>query len=251
VVFIWGGLMSGERSWNDGALFEPASGKWRMLPASPLSPRVPVAVVWTGSEVLVWGDTSRSRALRDGAAYDPKVRRWRELPSAPFGLNQAEGIWTGDEMIVFGARLDQNNHSDTRHARGIAYDPQKDSWRVISAHRFSPQASSIAWTGKEVLAWDYDLAASAYDPARDSWREVPLVPLRLYECYPKSARIRDAVMAWFCGQGAVFSVSASTWRRVAPAPRVIFSHPVSAGSVVLFAGAAHEGTGNALWAYRP
>ncbi len=59
MVFVWGGLMSGERSWNDGALFEPASGKWRMLPPSPLSPRAPVAVVWTGSEVLVWGDTSR------------------------------------------------------------------------------------------------------------------------------------------------------------------------------------------------
>lgn len=251
-VFVWGGWMSGQRSWNDGALFEPASGKWRMLPPSPLSPRAaPVAVVWTGSEVLVWGGTSRSGEQRDGAAYDPKARRWRELPSAPFGLNQAEGIWTGNEMIVFGAKLDNNNRSDTRHARGLAYNPEKNSWRVISEHRLSPQASSIAWTGKEVLAWDYELAASAYDPARDLWRQVPRVPLRFCECYPRSARLRESIMAWFFGQGAVFDVATSTWGRVLKAPRDIFGRPVAAGSVVLFAGAAHEGIGNALWAYRP
>lgn len=30
-----------------------------MLPRAPLSPRDPLAVVWTGEEVLVWGDTDR------------------------------------------------------------------------------------------------------------------------------------------------------------------------------------------------
>jgi hypothetical protein len=35
------------------------------------------------------------------------------------------------------------------------------------------------------------------------------------------------------------------------APGEAYGRPVAAGSSVLFAGAAHEGSGNALWAYRP
>jgi hypothetical protein len=250
-VFVWGGWTPGS-GWADGALFDPATGKWQLLPPAPLSPRSPVAVVWTGREVLVWGDSDRSDGPRhrEGAAYDPASETWRLLPRAPLGLNEAQGLWTGQELVVFGALLDGNNWSDTNHAQGIAYDPEVNSWRRLPEYPLSPQASSVAWTGKEVLAWDYDMKAGAYDPARDSWRKLPDVPLRFYECYPDATRLGDVVLAWFCGQGAVFDVSTSSWHRVAPAS-AIYGRPVSAGEVVLFAGAAEDGSRNRLWAFKP
>jgi len=250
-VLIWGGYGDRLRPLDDGAAFDPGTGRWRMLPRAPLSPRRPVTAVWTGREMIVWGDGSRAEAARDGAAYDPEADRWRSLPPAPLALNEASAVWTGKEMIVFGALLDGNNHSTTTHARGIAYDPEADRWRVLPFFPLSPQASSVAWTGNEVLAWDYELAAGAYDPARDAWRKLPNLPLRFGECYPESAATADVVLAWYCGLGALFEIATSEWRRMSRPPAEVYGRPVVAGGVVLFAGAAHEGMGNALWAYVP
>jgi hypothetical protein len=250
-VLVWGGYVEGERGLSDGAAFDPAAGRWRMLPPASLSPRRPAAAVWTGREMVVWGDTSRAAAARDGAAYDPVADRWRSLPPAPLALNEASAVWTGKEMIVFGALLDGNNHSTTRHARGIAYDPDADRWRALAEFSLSPQASSVAWTGKEVLAWDYELAAGAYDPARDAWRELPDLPLRFGECYPESAATAEVVLAWYCGLGALFELATGEWHRMSRPQAEVRGRPVDAGGVVLFAGAAHEGMANGLWAYVP
>lgn len=248
-VLIWGGYA--DRAFGDGAAFDPAAGRWRMLPAGPLTARPPAAAVWSGREMIVWGDASRAAAARDGAAYDPVADRWRSLPPAPLALNEASAVWTGKEMVVFGALLDGNNHSTTRHARGIAYDPEADRWRALAESSLSPQASSVAWTGKEVLAWDYELAAGAYDPARDAWRELPDLPLRFGECYPESVTVGEEVFAWYCGLGALFEISTREWHRIARPPAEIYGRPVAAGRAVLFAGAAHEGVANGLWAYVP
>lgn len=246
-VVLWGGRPSR----GDGAAFDPEAGTWRLLPAAPLSPRVPIAALWTGKELIVWGDASRAGEATDGAAYDPAADRWRALPPAPLALNEAQAVWTGNEMVVYGALLDRNNASKTKHAQGIAYDPEANEWRAIAPYSLSPQASTASWTGDGVLVWDYELAAGAYDPARNEWTRLPDLPLPFQECYPESALIDDFVLAWSCGQGALYEIARGTWKRVPPPEGEVFGRPVSAGSVVLFAGAAHEGNANALWAYKP
>jgi hypothetical protein len=250
-VLVWGGYGDRLRPLGDGAAFDPATGRWRMLPPAPLSPRRPVAAVWTGRETIVWGDGSRSAAARDGAAYDPVADRWRSLPPAPLALNEANAVSTGTEVVVFGALLDGNNHSTTQHARGIAYDPKTDRWRELPIVPLSPQASSVAWMGSEVLAWDYELAAGAYAPARDTWKELPDLPLRFGECYPESAATAEVVLAWYCGLGALFEIARGEWHRASRPPTQVYGRPVAADGVVLFAGAAHEGIANALWVYVP
>jgi len=154
-------------------------------------------------------------------------------------------------LHVFGALLDGNNHSSTRQARGIAYDPDTNRWRVLPSFPLSPQASSVAWMGKEVLAWDYELSAGAYDPARDTWRELPSLPIRFGECYPESAATAEVVLAWYCGLGALFEIATGEWHCSSRPPAEVRGQPVNAGGVVLFAGAAHEGVANGLWAYVP
>jgi hypothetical protein len=201
--------------------------------------------------MIVWGDGSRFAAVRDGAAYDPIADSWRSLPPAPLALNDANAVWTGKEMVVLGALLDANNHSTTRHARGIAFDPKSDRWRQLPAYPLSQQASSVAWTGSEVLAWDYELEAGAYNATDDTWRELPDLPLRFGECSPESATTAEVVLAWYCGLGVLFEIARSEWHPISRPPAEVYGRPVAADGVVLFAGAAHEGVANALWAYMP
>lgn len=248
-VLIWGG--GHEAMTDDGAAYDPETDDWRALPDSPLGPRVPVGALWTGREMIVWGSVSRAGSAVDGAAYDPVADRWRELPHAPFALNEASAAWTGDELIVFGARLDGNNWSDTEHARGAAFDPETDEWRVLPPYPFSPQASTVVWTGHELVVWDYELRAAAYDPGRDEWRPLPKLPLDFSECYPKGAASAGLVLAWHCGEAVLLDLETDSWRQVERPPPDIYAPPVAAGPAFLFVGAYDEAGTDSAWAYRP
>lgn len=247
-VLVWGGDRA---AGPEGAAYDPSRDDWRTLPDSPLDTRVPVGAVWTGAEMIVWGSVSRTASAVDGAAYDPRADRWRELPPAPFALNEATMAWTGDELVVVGARLDGNNWSDTEHARGAALDPATSEWRVLPSYPFSPQASTAVWTGEELVVWDYELRSAAYDPASDRWRPLPDLPLDFSECYPKGAAADGLVLAWHCGRAALLDPTAESWREARGAPPHIFAPPVAAGSVFLFVGAYDDSSGESAWAYRP
>ncbi len=251
-MLLWGGWSGSAQIDADGAAFDPDTRAWRKLPAAPLDgPRQPVAAVWTGRELIVWGDVGRFGEVVDGAAYDPEADRWRMLSPAPVALNEASAVWTGEEMIVLGALLDGNNWSKTEHAEGIAYDPKTNEWRRIAPYPFSPQASWAAWTGEEVVVWDYELTAAAYDSVEDVWRELPDLPLDFSECYPRSVALLRVVFAYHCGgPTALFDVRAGTWT-VVPLPA---SHqvgaPVLAGEVVVFEIPKELPT-KAMWVYKP
>jgi hypothetical protein len=248
-LLVWGGWKGGLRA--DGAAYRPSTDEWRILAESPLSARTPVAAVWSGREMLVWGDVSRGGGSSDGAAYDPTADAWRTLPPAPYPLNEAEAVWTGDEMVVYGAMLDGNNHPERPHASGLAYDPEQNRWREIAPYSLSPQASTVVWTGQEMIAWDYELRAGAYDPGSDTWRPLPDLPLEFYECYPDGALAGDGfVLAWHCGQAAILDLATDSWRELPKPPSSVAGRAVAADGVVMFAG-AWTGVGNTLWAYRP
>lgn len=247
-VLVWGG---NRESVAEGAAYDPSRDEWRPLPDSPLDARVPVGAVWTGTEMIVWGSTSRAGSAVDGAAYNPREDSWRELPPAPFALNEATLAWTGEEMVVFGARLDGNNWSDTEHARGAAFDPATSRWRILPPYPFSPQASTAVWTGRELVAWDYELRSAAYEPAADRWRPLPDLPLEFSECYPEGAAGGGLVLAWHCGRATLLDPAVGSWREVRGAPEGIFAPPVAGGSVFLFVGAYAESDGESAWAYRP
>ena len=248
-VIVWGGWA--DEPFSDGAAYTPETNTWRTLPEGPLSGRDPVAVVWTGGEVIVWGNASRAEADTSGAAYDPASDRWRTIAQAPLALNEASAVWTGREMLIYGALLDHNNSSDTRYARGLAYEPAADSWRLLPDFPLSPQASTAVWSGQHLLVWDYEFNAGTYDPVTDRWRELPGPPFRFYECYPASTALPNATFAWSCGQAALFDVGSELWQEVGVQRQPMFGGPVAADGVVLFAGAAHESVHNALWVYKP
>ena len=153
-------------------------------------------------------------------------------------------------MIVFGAALSQaNNAPATPTAIGAAYDPATDTWRTLPASELSPQASTAAWNGRDLIAWDYEATAGAYDPDRDAWRPLPRVPFDPMECYPRSVQVAAYVIGEFCGRLAVFD--GVRWRDISRTERDHWPLLSAAGSVVLMLGLSDTGEQPLLFAYRP
>src|SRR5437764_244170 len=72
-LLVWGGrdIVSG-LDLADGAAYDPATDRWRMLPPAGLSARsMRDGMAWTGKEVVLWGGGTSNEAFDDGAAYDP------------------------------------------------------------------------------------------------------------------------------------------------------------------------------------
>lgn len=212
-LFVWGT----DSPSAEAAVYDPASETWRTLPKPPLSPREPVAVHWTGEEVLVWGDTARGHDAGAGAAYAPATDTWRELPDAPAPLNGADSAWTGEELIVYGAALDDTNAADTVNTVGVAYSPGDEAWRPLPDHALSPQGGTVAWTGEVLVAVDYLRQAAAYDPGADEWAPLPPAPFPQLECHPDSAVSDGRVVVSYCGHAGLFDLDRQDWTDI-PTP---------------------------------
>lgn len=255
-VLIWGGAgpFQGAEALGDGAAYSPALQRWRRLPPAPIEGRAPAASVWTGNELIVFGDLDRDARRTDGAAYNPTTNSWRSMPEAPVALNAAQAVWTGDEVIVFGADLNNNNASrSSRYALGIAYSPLSDSWRTLPTAALSPQASGAVWVDSRMVVVDYEGRAQTYDPASNVWKDIADVPVDIGECYPRLLALQDRPFGWFCARGAFYSEAQQRWDPIPPVEgdRQSFGKPVVAGNAIALAGGAHEGTHNNFWVYKP
>ncbi len=107
-MIVWGGYNNDINSiLGDGGRYNPASDTWTELPAnSAPSPRQFASVVWTGTEMIVWGGYNNGATLNTGARYNPANNTWTpmSITSAPTDRVNCAAIWTGSEMIVWGGR---------------------------------------------------------------------------------------------------------------------------------------------------
>ena len=210
-----------------GVAYDQASAAWRPIATAPIPPRSGAVQVWTGAEMIVWGGgRPRSATPKQGAAYDPAADTWRRIADAPIGLNLASGMWTGEEMLVFGSLLDRRNRAATKVSVGAAYDPVANEWRKLPRSKLSAQATSAVWIGGRMVAWDYEVRSQEYDPVSNTWAYTMKMPLRFDECYPDSVVVRDLVFAFFCGRAALYDVDTHTWTQIrgGPLERTIEAH---------------------------
>ncbi|MEX2459176.1 MAG: hypothetical protein WD770_09335 [Actinomycetota bacterium] len=158
-LVIWGGCRIGDGQCQDpvsgdeladGAAFEVASLRWRVLPPAPVAPRDYAAAAWTGSEMVVWGGHGGESELPfRGAAYAPASNRWRVLPESPLSERRIYHtlVWTGAEVVAWAGsgRLEVESN-------GARYEPIRDAWSVLPATPAGPRRNQGAgWTGSAVV----------------------------------------------------------------------------------------------------
>jgi len=129
-MIVWSGIAYDPvtDSWpylTDGAAFNLANGRWRVIAPGPLRGRQQSAAVWTGTEMIVWGGfIGDDVPAFDGAAYNPASDTWRLLPEIPYhmtaGITISSMVWTGNEAVVLGGAV------------AAAYDPVTNSWRRLA-----------------------------------------------------------------------------------------------------------------------
>jgi hypothetical protein len=156
---------------------EIAPGEIVAMPDGPLGERTTPPMVWTGSELIVWGDGIYGRA-GDGEAFDLAKGTWRVIAEAPLEPRSEPAVaWTGTEMIVWGGRVEDSFFDD-----GAAYNPATDTWRRL-ARPPSPITGAdprMVWTGKEAVVLGPG-GTAAYDPVADHWRSLLHPPFDIHQ----------------------------------------------------------------------
>ena len=181
-------------------------------------------------------------------------------------------MWSGDELIVWGGRGPSEAFND-----GAAYDPVKNTWRVLAPAPLSPRIDHAAvWMGKQMLVWGgridgspattYFADGATYDPRTNTWERVVGSPM--------SARARTAavwsttigeVLLWggqyefdfFAKDGASFDPETRKWTYISTTtatPRAATSSYWDGTRMVVVGGECwgfEVKPCNDVWAYEP
>jgi hypothetical protein len=245
-LLIWGGQAPKDEAQSDGVMvpgdglaYDPARRAWRRLPAPPRPlPASATPALWTGRELLVvdaegarppgWGGLG-------GAAYDPVADRWRLLPASPrLDGGQFLGqtfLWAGTRLLVWTFWTRPGGPAPTSPAPdGVAlwaYDPTANHWAELPAPsapvRSSLVRSSLAWTGREVLAVqntteippDPPPFGGRYDPDNDRWTPIAPPPGRVP--YGEATALAWTGAALLAAGSAAWDPAADRWWSL-PAP---------------------------------
>ena len=202
----------------------PLPGTWRKLPAAPFAVHQSLTSVWTGRRLIVFGRNPAMNPSVDVAeAYDPAAKTWTKLspPAAPDYVPGYDAVWTGEEMLAFGAF-----HS-------VAYKPATNAWRVL---RKSIPGGIVVWTGREAIGWgggccgDAQSNGAAYNPATNTFRNLAHSPLAASQ-HPAGAWTGRELVLFVSGlspdgkpyparlaRAAAYNPATNTWRRLAAMP---------------------------------
>ena len=185
-MIVWGGGAE-HHFYDDGGIYDPEKDEWRSVSTTNApSGRWGHAAVWTGREMIVWGGRSSfapSENKSDGGIYDPATDRWRpmSLHGAPTPRSQMAGVWTGEELLVWGGWGDGGECPYT----GGSYNPRTDAWSPLPVEN-APEGRvepAFVWTGRELIVWGGLLqdgkhssgTGGRYDPERKIWKPLSTV----------------------------------------------------------------------------
>jgi hypothetical protein len=175
---------------NQDGSSEPDIGAHEFLPSAAPDSWTPISdvdapeartnhtIVWTGTEMIVWGGNFSGAFFGNGGRYDPVQDIWTPLTGidtgAPVGRTYHTAVWTGSEMIIWGGM----NGADLN--TGGRYDPVNDVWASLSTDGAPSGRSNhcAVWTGTEMIVWGgrppdtpqggrYHLATDSWSPMSD------------------------------------------------------------------------------------
>lgn len=153
--------------------------------------------VWTGSEMLVFGDaqapTSGVPGSFGGLRYTPATDSWRPMSRVGQFSNQYynEGVWSGSELLLYGGCHPNPSNPNLLICSdkiGARYNPTTDTWRSMSMTN-APSVDvtrNLQWLGNRMFAWGGGSgagAAATYDPVSNTWTPASAPPESRHEHY--------------------------------------------------------------------
>jgi N-acetylneuraminic acid mutarotase len=180
-MFVFGGekrntVTNSYDLFDDAFLYNKATDTWTSASAAPLSARRDVGMVWTGSEIIVWGGKSATATEKDGAKYDPITDIWTTIntANAPTLSVGFSSVWTGSKLLVWGKKNGTNVNA------GGIYDLALDQWTLMSEvgqPTIERTNHTAVWTGSKMLIWGgaspgSENFVSIFDPSTNSWSQI-------------------------------------------------------------------------------
>jgi len=204
---------------------------WLPLDNGPIpAARQNHTVVWTGSEMIIWGGQkgSGSGNLNDGWRYNLASHSWTAVTTngAPAARYSHTAVWTGSEMIIWGGYSSSGNLNNGRR-----YNPLSDSWTAVTTNS-APTARSghiAVWSGSEMIVWGGAETGPGgwptggrYDPTGDSWTEVTTNNTILPRTGPTAVWTGSEMIVWggetYMDEGARYNPSSNIWTRMLNLP---------------------------------
>ena len=220
---IWGGYESSPKKSvfiaaapRGGAAYDPATDRWRTIPDAPIPGRGSPVMVWTGTEVVVFGGRIGEQSRLDGAAWNPATRTWRTIARSPLTGDEPIGAWLGDRLYVV-----------TSAAAG-AYDPATDRWTELPAAPIRPGWRTAAVAAGRLFVIAFGDGATppvewaVLDPTTGTWHhgDAPIDPTEAGVDFTGAG---DMIVS--TDHGATFDPVTETWETTPRCPGV------SAGTV--------------------
>ena len=123
------------------------------------SPRSQASVVWTGSDLLIWGGYlgSGTHLYSDGYRFSIATNQFTGIATgnAPDGRSFHSAIWTGAEMVIWGGCTNASSFSRSFASSGGRYHLASGSW-LPTSNVNAPEARvnhTAIWTGTEMIVW--------------------------------------------------------------------------------------------------
>ncbi|MEM9656003.1 MAG: kelch repeat-containing protein [Actinomycetota bacterium] len=136
-LLVWGGCHTDGANCDetntgllrDGALYDPVSDLWTLIPMSPLTPAVHMVAGWTETTAIIVVTDPGNDTGELAATFDPDTLEWTTIQPPPLSARRfAAAAWTGDQFIVWGGG---DGRSDSGTADGAAFDPLTGQWSVL------------------------------------------------------------------------------------------------------------------------
>jgi hypothetical protein len=274
-LYVFGGELA--LGTNELSAFDQRTGTWTTLTPNGAvnSPpaRQQARLVWTGTNLLLFGGFVASGCLDELWSFDPLANAWTLLTAqnavgAPSPRTHFGCVWDGTELIVYGGTNNSSTFTDVWW-----YDPLTNQWtlKIASGLPSSPdtQGDLMLWIGTRAMVWSGDLAtAFFYTPSTNAWSQQSIPsPTPRTAWYP--AACWDGHEAIFFATSSVSSTSASeTWQYdpvanqwtktiatgdpAAPDSRESPALVWGGTTALLFGGNSYAlGAENDLWRYTP
>jgi N-acetylneuraminic acid mutarotase len=180
-------------------------------------------VVWTGTEMIVWGGLGQVNILNTGGKYDPAEDAWTatNTVNVPTGRVFHSAVWTGTEMIVWGGQAPSILNTGGR------YNPVSDSWTATSTVNAPTRRvqHTAVWTGSEMIVWggfnDPDVwfnTGGRYDPNTDSWTATSTINAPEARWYHTAEWTGSQMIVWggtnqtiYLNTGGRYDPSSDSW----------------------------------------